>query len=541
MAGISNIIGSYNINHKRVSSKLSFEIGQVFAAKIIAASELKGELILKLLDGWQFPAKLQNPLDFIPEGLVRFEVEGFKDGKLQLKIVKDKKEQEEIKKSSIEDLVQKGNIDIDKEDYETLKKMIRHNMPLTKENIANVKTILDFKDKITADSQEEEKFIAKYLKSKGIDVESTKGREIIKTLKDFFSELKSISSDEVLTMLQNDIELSEENIRSFKKLSKDRGVIYKELKDLSSAMDVKSSIEESFNPKELVKRENNNLEAHGQNIRGSSDSKAGAGAFTIAGIIEQDINSIQGLSTKDIESMENLKKLMDGTQDEVSNISTKPSKDQKSESIPNPLEEQENPKAIEKNLKDVLKLDKNTLENVVKEQLTSKAEEMKSIIKTFMDEGNSTDDYTKVLNNIKEYVNDFKVFNSLSNQYYYMDVPLNVNRDEYQCKLLIKDDRKSGKKIDSKNVSLVVSVKTTAIGMVDAYIKVREQSMSVDIKCEDTWTKLLSVGKDSLIKELSENGYNVFINVSKREKEATLSNCSDFFDDSNLGTINARA
>ena len=69
-------------------------------------------------------------------------------------------------------------------------------------------------------------------------------------------------------------------------------------------------------------------------------------------------------------------------------------------------------------------------------------------------------------------LNDVKLFNSISQQYYYLDLPINVKDNEYQFKLIIKDDRKKGKKIDSTNVKIATSIKTINMGTVDAYIKI---------------------------------------------------------------------
>ncbi|MCM8711072.1 hypothetical protein M2651_08530 [Clostridium sp. SYSU_GA19001] len=432
MAGIGSIIGSYNINPKRVSSKLSFEIGQIFQAKIISASEFNKDIVLRLSDGWQFPASLLKSMDFIPEGLIKFQVEGFKDGKIQLRIVNDTKEDVKSKDSSIEDLILENNIEVSKDDIDILKKMVKHNMPLTKENISRVKTILDFKHRITVDINEEEIFIGKYVNSKGIDIDSTKGKKIEEVLKGFFNALKSISTDDILTMLENNIDLTEENIKSFVKVFKEDATIYRELKIASKDISLEKSIEQM--------------------------------------------------------------------------------------------------------------LDNNDVEVVIKEQLKNKTEEMKNIIKNLMEiEGDLTlETYDKVIQSLKEFCNDFKVFNSVNNNYYYLDIPVNINKDEYECKLLIKDNRKSGKKIDSKNVSLVLSVKTVNIGVVDAYIKVREQNMNVDIKCDEEWIKIFNLGKYKLLNELSMLKYNVFLNIDKRVTEANLVNCSNFFEDSTLNNINIR-
>lgn len=531
MAGISNIIGAYNINPKRVSSKLSFEVGQVFSAKIVSADEMNKEIILKLLDGWQFPAKLQNLLDFMPEGLVKFQVEGFQEGKLQLKLINHKDEKQDTNKSSLEDLIKDGNIDVDKEDYNILRKMVKHDMPLTKDNISKVKTLVEFRERLFNNEQEADNFIVKYVNNKNIDINSLKGKEISNALKGFFNALKNISEDELLTLLENNIEINEDNIKSFVKIFRGESSIYKELK----------AAKEEMNFQKVINKADNN----------ESDEMSETEEYSIDNIIEKELQN-SNITEQEKALYKDLKKLMNN---EGNNIKEEASVNKKFSDIPHKEiddvpQEKQKPGALSdvqksKNAEvkaNTAKLDKNTFEAAVKEQFAAKTEEMKEIIKNILGDKkvSSSESYGKILQTLKESINDFRVFNSVSNQYYYLDIPVNVNREDYQCKLLIKDDRKSGKKIDSKNVSLVVSVKTLKIGVVDAYIKVRDQNMNVDIKCEEEWVKILSAGRDIILKELSNLGYNVFFNVDKKIAEANLANCREFFDDNEIGSINIK-
>lgn len=542
MAGISNIIGAYNINPKRVSSKLSFEVGQVFAAKIISSNELNKELILRLIDGWQFPAKLMKPLDFVPEGLIKFQVEGSKDGKLQIKIVSNKKE-EDVEKNSIEEFVLENNADVSKKDYEVLEKMIRHNMPLTKENISKIKTILDFKNKIEQDGREEDKFIEKYIKSKGIDVQSDQGKDIEKVLKGFFKELKNISIDDIFTMLENNIELSEDNIKSFLKLSKEDNTIYKELKSITE------KLKHTFIHKNTENIYSEILE--NETVFKESIAASKKETPSVIKVIEESLKNDE-LTKEEIKVFESLKRLLSETDEGIKtkeyNVlkdTIKDEQDSLSEALGLQTGEvniEEKLRILEQKLKNSIKSQNQDIETEVKKQLKNKTEEMKSIIQDIIEKISSTkaEAFDKVFETLKEYINNFKVFNSMSSQYYYLDVPVNLNKDEYKCKLLIKDDRKSGKKIDSRNVSLVVSVKTVNIGIVDAYVKVREKNLYIDIKCEEAWVNTLTLGKNKLLEELSGYNYNVYINVNKKEFEANLTNCSEFFGDNSLGSINIR-
>jgi len=441
MAGIVSIISAYNVNTKKISDKLIFEVGQIFPAKIIKSNDSNKEVILQLANGWQIPAKFEKPLNFIPEGLMKFQVENFKDGKLQVKIT-DNKKKENIKENYIKEFIFDDKENINKEDYEILNKMIKHNMPITNENISKIKSIIDFKNKIENDNKKEELFIEKYIKSKNIDLSSENGKYIKKIIKGFLKEFKNLNTDDIFTMIENNIDLNEDNIKSFLKLSKEDNTIYKELKNLNL------KYEESY-------------------IYNKNDF-------------------------------------------------------------------------LNNKLKNLSEIKYKELDFLVKEQIKNKTEEMKNAIQNIIKdiESYNNDKFNKISDIVKEYINDFKVFNSISSQYYYLNVPINLNKYEYNCKLLIKDDRKSGKKIDSQNVNIAVSVKTSYIGIVDAYIKVRENNMHIDIKCGEKWIHILDSRKDKLLENLSNISYNVSLNFDKRNTEVNISNFSDIFNDNYLEGIN---
>jgi hypothetical protein len=119
-----------------------------------------------------------------------------------------------------------------------------------------------------------------------------------------------------------------------------------------------------------------------------------------------------------------------------------------------------------------------------------------------------------------------------------MDVPLNISEREYECKLLVKDDRQRGKKIDSENMKMIVSVKTINMGKVDAYIKVYNKNLNINIKCEEPWVKLFEKEKKLLVDLLEAMNYNVSCKVEKKVDEVNLITTRSFFQDNTIGSIN---
>lgn len=76
------------------------------------------------------------------------------------------------------------------------------------------------------------------------------------------------------------------------------------------------------------------------------------------------------------------------------------------------------------------------------------------------------------------------------------------------------------------------------MGVVDAYIKVMNSNININIKCEDKWVKYLEKYKDKIIGKLNEIGYMVGVKVDQRQSEMNLVECNDFFEDSDFARIN---
>lgn len=538
MAGIWNVNNVYNLNSKRITNTLSFQLGEIFLARIISLDEGNEEALLRLIDGWQFSAKLKKPLDFPPSGLIKFKIDGFEEGKLQLIIVNDKSSEGKLQQDSIENVLKNENITVNKEDYSILERMVKHNIPLTKENISEVKTLMSFANKISKQPGEEEAFIIKYMESRGINANSTEGKKIEETLKGFFSQLKELDQDSMLTLLENNVDLTEDNIKSFNKVFKEPISIYKSLENIKenikAFMEVDSQ-ENTENKDIIIKNdlpEENYVERSKITEEVAKNNKGIEKNYSIKmnkETIDEPLKEV--LILKDPEkSVEN--KLEDKNtpaQDINKDINIENGNNQKKDNVLNK-------KGI------IIKDSIENLSDKVKVEIESKIEDMKNTVRALLERKGDIkgEAYDKIVQWTKQEINNFKVFNTVSNQYYYMDIPIDVNKGEYECKLIIKDERKKGKRIDSKNVKIATSVRTINMGVVDAFISVNNSNMNIDIKCGEPWIKVLDSGKDRVLKVLNNTGYNVYVKVEEKKEELDIISCREFFDDNNIGAINIK-
>ena len=181
----------------------------------------------------------------------------------------------------------------------------------------------------------------------------------------------------------------------------------------------------------------------------------------------------------------------------------------------------------------------NNTENIIKDQINSKTQEMINIIKNMISDGKlPIANKNSIINSV---INDFKIFNTVSNSYYYMDVPLKIQNNDYNFKMMIRDERKKGKKIDTTNVKIATSISTENMGIVDAYLSVKNKNMNVNIESIGLWSKILAKGNKKIVESLSELGYNINVEFNEKKEDINISTCREFFQDSELGVINTRA
>ncbi|KHD37600.1 hypothetical protein NL50_05325 [Clostridium acetobutylicum] len=616
MAGLSKI-NNASSRGEAISKKISFDVGDTFSARVISEKDGGNEVTLKTSDGWSFNAKVENPADINDGQASKFVVTGVEDGKIKLKFVQNENIDQSTAngKNILGELVNELGLSKSDVDENVLKLMLKYNMPLTKENIAKMETILDFNDKLSNEADKSDEFIMKYLQNRSIAPDSEEGVNIINTLKGLSENLKGMSSEDMFTLIENNIDITPNNVESYKKLFKGETSIYNELKNIeeslsdgNSASFIKESVKDyikdlsNINIKEAIQQHNeevisstskqasqeSNINKLQDNLKLLDSMKeilsknyltevvVDGKKVNIANIIKdyvsenwQDITKFSkdqllgnmmnkilsetGMNKEQLAAV--FKELInnsDMTETEVNNLlkNLEPKDSENLASTAFKAEEETLLNKVDANKGQILKNDnmpqtqpKTTAENV-KQEINLKINNMKDIVGKLLSESNNGNanmqDTIAAL--IKNNINDFKVFNSVSNEYYYMDVPIRNNNDDYQCKLIIKDDRKSGKRVDSKNVKIVTSVKTVNMGEVDAYITVLNNSMSINVKCDKDWVKILDKAKANAVKKISDMGYNINMTVEKKkeDKEIDIVECREFFNDKEYFKLDTR-
>lgn len=621
MPAIWNVNNSYNVNNKKYSSKLTFEVGEKFSGKIISKDE-GNEATVKLADGWQFSATIDGNIESEENVPLQLQVEGYEDGKLKLKIVKKEVESNNLANDSLSEVIDKEGLG--KDDVDILKKMVKHNIPLTRENITFVKSLLQFNTKINMDNNEIDNFILKYIDSKGISGESEQGKQIINTLKEFFVNFKNLKPEEILFFLENNIELTSENIESFNKLFSSNGNTVKEFFDnikndfAGIEVEMKELEDNTSNSKIEEKHLDNSLKALGEEINkdklgynslvsklyDSNDMSKGKVSMlavlksmtggddnllrepikdiligkkeqfttneynTALGKInnlsdEEFINIVKDILGRNGELKEISKDTFNivlrslfGKDIEVGEAELRKIQDvieYKFQELELNNEGVNEDKLIGNNIvnKTITTLEQEVItggnkkilsaNELIKNDINKKINGIKDIIKELLvaskGQGEGAE---KVIQLLKNNINEFKLFNTISNEYYYLDVPINREMTEYPCKLIIKDNRKDGKKIDRTDVKIVVTVKTVNLGVVDGFLSVKDKGLDVELKCDKNYTKVLELSKSKLSNDLQKLGFNINIKVSMREEDITLASCREFFNDKAMNGIDIK-
>ena len=632
MPGIYNINNGYNVNTKKVSSKINFEVGEKFTGRVVSKGDDK-DVTIKLSDGWQFIAELEGDVNLDDIKLVKFQVDGFENGKLKLKVAQGTGNEETVGDENFQEVIEKEGLS--KEDIDILKKMVNNNISLTRENISQIKGLFQFNEKMASNPKEIDAFIQTYLQSKDIPFNSEQGQNIKESLTKFLGEFKNMTQEDILAFVDNNLDFSEENITSFNKLFKGGSSIEQILTKISDSLNSREVSDsktgnniEIVNNKliskeaELTKNIADNNTALASKVYNENDPLTKKINIldvlkTIAGSEDSELDMVQknagkessnseevNLPTSLIEKLED-KEVVKLIKDTIgnrleANDAPKTQAERlieatnktKLEGILSDIEGKEvkltdpefkefkellNNKIVGKEvLQENLSSDKNVIQpkevsaNVVKEttlikdnlgklnfedlvrgnldnkesikaDMKNKIENIKDIVNNLISQTELKDvGAEKIMNLVKANINDFKVFNSVSNEYYYLNIPITADNKEYPCKLIIKDNRKDGKKIDSTNAKMVVSVKTINLGDVDGYLTMRENKIDVKLKCESDFTSVINHNKSKLVDGLSSLGLSVNVSVSAKDKPVDLVSCRNFFNDLTMSTINIK-
>lgn len=391
--------------HVYKDSQLKIDNGQIISGKIIQYDKKSKDVVLKLISGEEIKAKIQGTLDDIPLNIVKLKIVDISESQIRLKLM------EEDNKANI------GKIPI--KDNDRLIKIINHNIPLTKDNIEFIDSLENISKNIK-NVQDLDIFLKDLLLEKGVDLDSEMGIKAFNQLKESVLEFKNLSLDDILNLIENDIRLTGDNIKSYNRIFKEPSAVLKDIEILRNYI--------------------------------------GAG---------------QG---KELESLE--------------------------------------------------------MRDKIKEAITLIYDKAKPLTK--MDEIISKDN----INIFGKNLNDFKVYNSISNNYYFVDTPIKYMEKEYQFKLIIKDDRKNGQIIDKDDVSIAASVKTKNLGTVDVFLKIKNKNLDININAEKRFISLIKSFSPILQKNLNDLKYSANVNVGEKKEEINLTAYNNFFNDKEFNSIN---
>lgn len=346
-------------------------------------------------------------------------------------------------------------------------------------------------------------------------------------------------------MKEENIPITEENIKSFNNINKEDLVVVKNIQEVLEALDIenkdmiidnKVSKDKAIEDKTLT-----TLDRENKVIKNESfDNTVKDTALQGQEISNNEINNKVTINEKNLLVKNEEENINSNEVREKEIITSKEDKiiDDKATKDNNLSKDIKENKIIEKDIDLKFKI---PTSDIVKSEIKEKVSMMKDgimqLIKTNED---SPATFNKVMQLIENKIHDFKVFNTLSNDYYYLNVPMNVKEQDYDCKLVIKDERGKGKKIDSRNIKIATSIRTLNMEVVDAFINVNNDYINIDIHSQKDFMNVLEIYRYKLIEDLSCNSYVFNVNIKEKIEKFTLSNCREFFDDNDLSIINVR-
>ena len=635
--------GKY-ITTEKVSFRGGYEFnqGDTLKGRVIKEDSQSNKVTIKLTNGMEIEAELQGEVD-LKGGLLNFEVAELKDNMLFLKLTANNTEiiNEEIAKESIDEIMnfilKEG---LKKEDYNMLKAMVKYNIPLTRENITTVKSIMEFSDKMNNNPVEIKNFINSYLNSRDIAANSKEGVYVSQKLYEFFEAFSKTDLQEVLLFLESGIEFTKENLESFNKLFNNENAMEKVINEVNEKLGNAIAIEDNTLNREILEKTLNQeyskdvIEYKNNSNNDINDMKEVNDIKEIKNINDiKDIKDIKNIN--DIKDIKNINDIKDIKDNSINNISIL-SKSSTGKTIQATLIKESSKDNIindgaksdffmEDDVKEIIKVLKNENKSMVNENkselninkevlresilkhtgkevrlndaeaklleviinkdeikdkeinfiknlfnsvesrqkgeekelksndirenifniskdlsknITEKSEGAKEVIRNIISNLKESDENSsQILNIMKNSINDLKLFNKINDQYYCLDVPINFKENEYPCKLIIKDDRKEGKSIDSSNFKVAISVKTVKLGTVDALLNVKNRNIDLQLKCDKSVMNLFVISKEKLKEIVESSGFSTKIEIVERTEELQLSSCREFFNDNNIAAV----
>lgn len=554
MANISNLNRLSGNNSSGINEKkISFSKGDIFNGKI-KTQDSTGKIVVELKDGWMFEALLEGNIEDKLDKDTFLKVVGYSNGKLKLQVLENL--EMDHKQDPGEETIEEGfnlkNIGLNKEDINFVKSLLKHNIPLTKENVSDIKSLISFRDRLKNNNEESNEFINKFLISKNISKDSIEGKNIIKTLDGFIEKFKNLTDDDVLLFKNSSIELNEENIKSLEVIKRDNGVI-KTLNDLKASIFKDGEIIENFETEiDIVEKNNIESKSNNEEIEILKKDINVENSKEIANDIK-DIHKFEKYFSKD-SIKDTIKEFINTTNSESKDKINEFLESELKDIIDKPIEEIldklnnnkfniEEKEIINKFKEFILNKFKNEASEMksnkesIKESIELQSKDIKDLVKLLLKENVDVD---KVVTTFKEQFTTIKVFNNLSKDMYILDVPVKVQDDTYDCKLMVKDERGKGKKIDSSNVRLFASVSTINMGDVDAVISVLDKNINVNLKIKKEFIGVIEGSKNILMEKLRGIGYSPVINVTERTEKVDVSSVIDLLEEEYNKGLNVR-
>ena len=572
-----------------------FKQGDTLKGIVVKHDAESNEVTIKLTNGMEIEAEIQGDVE-LKGGILKFEVTEFKDNTLFLKLSDNKADviQGEASKKITDEImnfiIKEG---LKKEDYNMLKAMVKYNIPLTRENITTVKSVLEFSGKMNNNPEKIKSFINTYLNSRDIVVNSREGLQVAQKLYEFFKAFSKADLQEVLLFLENNIEFTKENLDSFNKLFNNENTMEKVIDAVNEEIGKAIAIEEELlsentveqSLKQITLKNGDEYTGKGKGtevgktimatlVKESSKShsindnivKESSKSHSINDNIVKDIIKNHSITDDDakeiiklmkndsnyVMSKETLKEnILKHTGREVvlndveaksldAIINKEVIKDKDInfiKSLFNNIESKQISVAKELESNDIRENIFNISKNLAK-NVTEKSEGAKEVIRNIISSlKESNGNSTQILNIMKSSINDLKLFNKINDQYYCLDIPVNFKENEYPCKLIIKEDRKNGKVIDSTNFKVAVSVKTVKLGTVDALLDVKNRNIDIQLKCDKSVMNLFVISKNKLKDIVESSGFSAKIEVIEKTEELKLLSCREFFNDNNIAVV----